>query len=46
MKEEVTHWEKFLKLISDKGLVSRIYTELSKLDNKEEKTQLKVGPKT
>ena len=35
MKRHITEWEKkFANLISDKGLISRIYNGLLKLNNK------------
>ena len=41
-----TEWEKiFVNHISDKGLVSRIYEELSKLNNKKPKTPMRKWAK-
>ena len=47
MKRQLTEWEKiFANLLSDKGLISKIYKELIQLIAKNKKTQLKSGQKT
>ena len=47
INRQATWWEKILSSnISDKGLVSRIYKESSKLNNKEITMQLKMGQRS
>ena len=44
MKRQPTEWEKIVvNHISNKGLITRIYTELLRLNKKRQITQLKNG---
>ena len=46
-KKQLMGWEKiFANDVSDKGLVSKIYKELIKLNTPQKKTQLRNGQKT
>ena len=47
MKREPTIWENiFANDTSDKGLIAKIYKELTRLYSRKTKTQLKNGQKT
>ena len=41
-KKQSTEWENIFADTSDKGLISKIYNELTKLSTKTQMTQLKV----
>ena len=43
IKRQPTEWENILPDKSDKGFVSKIYKELTKLNTKKQTTQLKMG---
>lgn len=46
MKRQATDWDKiFVKYITEKGVVSRIYKELSKLNNKKANNQTRTWTK-
>ena len=47
MERQETDWEKiFAKDIFDKGLLSKIYKELLKLNNKKTTNSVRSGPET
>ena len=47
MKRQPMEWEKiFVNDLTDKRLISKIYKQLTQLNNKQQTTQLKNGKKT
>jgi hypothetical protein len=47
MKSQAAEWrERFVNHIADKGIVSRIYRDLSELCNKKKSSLKKMGKKT
>ena len=46
IKRQLTEWKNILSNRSDKGLISKIYKEITTLDTKKQTTQLKTGQRT